>query len=104
MTEMYDSSNLAQMVEKQWKKWLLLTQQRTQLESQPAPTVTISRASEAAEGAHGRWRRLFLRFVRRGLAKFTLWRECRTRIHDAGEPTSPHTGRAHFSLFVQAGV
>jgi hypothetical protein len=43
MTEMYDSSNLAQMVEKQWKKWLLLTQQRTQLESQPAPTVTISR-------------------------------------------------------------
>ena len=44
MTEMYDSSNLAQMVERQWKKWLLLTQQRTQQESlQPLPTVTISR-------------------------------------------------------------
>jgi len=44
MTEMYESSHLAQMVEKQWKKWLLLTQQRAQQQSlQPLPTVTISR-------------------------------------------------------------
>ncbi|MBI3933549.1 MAG: cytidylate kinase-like family protein [Acidobacteria bacterium] len=44
MTEMYESSELAQMVERQWKKWLLLTQQRAHEESrQSAPTVTISR-------------------------------------------------------------
>ena len=44
MTEMYDSSNIAQMVEKQWKKWLLLTQQRQQGEvASPFPTVTVSR-------------------------------------------------------------
>ena len=44
MTEMYESSNIAQMVEREWKKWLLLTQQRPQ--EGPArsfPTVTVSR-------------------------------------------------------------
>jgi len=44
MTEMYDSSEVAQMVEKQWKKWLLLTEQRAREQArQSAPTVTISR-------------------------------------------------------------
>jgi len=58
MTEMYDSSNIAQMVEKQWKKWLLLTQQRQQGEvASPFPTVTVSR--ERGSGGGG---------MRRGLA------------------------------------
>ena len=44
MTEMYESSNIAQMVEKEWKKWLLLTQQRPpEGAARPFPTVTVSR-------------------------------------------------------------
>jgi len=44
MTEMYDSSEIAHMVERQWKKWLLLTEQRAREESrQFAPTITVSR-------------------------------------------------------------
>jgi cytidylate kinase len=44
MTEMYDSSEIAHMVERQWHKWLLLAEQRAREASRlPAPTVTISR-------------------------------------------------------------
>ena len=44
MGEMFPSSAMAQMMEKQWKKWLLLTQQRAGKEPLgPFPTVTISR-------------------------------------------------------------
>lgn len=44
MTEMYESSNIAQMVEKEWKKWLLLTQQRPhEGPGRSFPTVTVSR-------------------------------------------------------------
>lgn len=44
MSEMYESSAIAQMVEKQWKKWLLLAQQKPGQEI-PAllPTITFSR-------------------------------------------------------------
>ncbi|HWP86212.1 MAG TPA: cytidylate kinase family protein, partial [Terriglobia bacterium] len=55
MTELYESSNLAQMVEKQWKKWLLLAQQRRQEEElRPAPTVTISRERGSGGSSIGR--------------------------------------------------
>ena len=44
MEEMYESSTIAQMVERQWKKWLLLTQQKPRKSTPgPLPTVTISR-------------------------------------------------------------
>ncbi len=44
MGEMFTSSAIAQMVERQWKKWLLLTQQKVGKEVLgPMPTVTISR-------------------------------------------------------------
>jgi cytidylate kinase len=44
MNEMYETPGIAQMVEREWKKWLLLTQQRA-LESKAKilPTVTVSR-------------------------------------------------------------
>lgn len=44
MAEMFPSSAIAQMVEKQWKKWLLLTQQKPERPSLgPFPTITVSR-------------------------------------------------------------
>ena len=44
MGEMFSSSAMAQMMEKRWKKWLLLTQQKAGQEPLgPFPTVTISR-------------------------------------------------------------
>jgi cytidylate kinase len=44
MGEMYESSAIAQMVEKQWKKWLLLAQQKLGKEAPaPLPTITVSR-------------------------------------------------------------
>jgi len=44
MGEMYESSAIAQMVEKQWKKWLLLAQQKPSKPTPgPFPTVTVSR-------------------------------------------------------------
>ena len=44
MGEMFPNSAIAQMVEKQWKKWLLLTEQRTVRKPVGLfPTVTISR-------------------------------------------------------------
>ena len=44
MGEMYETPGIAQMVEKQWKKWLLLTQQKQGKKPLgPLPTVTISR-------------------------------------------------------------
>jgi cytidylate kinase len=54
MTEMYESSDLAQMVERQWKKWLLLTQQAHQKSLQPLPTVTISRERGSGGSTIGR--------------------------------------------------
>jgi cytidylate kinase len=44
MGEMYESSAIAQMVEKQWKKWFLLTQPKPGKEmAGRLPTVTVSR-------------------------------------------------------------
>jgi len=44
MGEMYESSAIAQMVEKQWKKWLLLAQQKPSKPTPgPFPAVTVSR-------------------------------------------------------------
>jgi cytidylate kinase len=51
MDEMYESSGTAQMVEQQWKKWLLLTQQKAGKEDMgPLPTVTISRERGSGGG------------------------------------------------------
>src|SRR3990172_372378 len=44
MGEMYESSAIAQMVERQWKKWFLLTQSKPGKEmAGRLPTVTVSR-------------------------------------------------------------
>ena len=51
MDEMYDSSGTAHMVEQQWKKWLLLTQQKSAKETLgPYPTVTVSRERGSGGG------------------------------------------------------
>lgn len=48
MSEMYETPGIAQMVEKQWKKWLLLTQRKAGQKGKLFPTITISR--EKASG------------------------------------------------------
>ena len=51
MDEMYESSSTAQLVEQQWKKWLLLTQQKPGKETLgPYPTVTVSRERGSGGG------------------------------------------------------
>ena len=51
MDEMYASSSTAQMVEQQWKKWLLLTQQKPgKATLGPHPTVTVSRERGSGGG------------------------------------------------------
>lgn len=52
MGEMFPSSAIAQLVEKQWKKWLLLTQQKPGNEPPwgPFPTVTVSRERGSGGG------------------------------------------------------
>jgi cytidylate kinase len=50
MTEMYDSPGIAQMVEREWKKWLLLTQQRSSEGLKFFPTVTVSRERGSGGG------------------------------------------------------
>ena len=51
MTEMYDSPGIAQMVEREWKKWLLLTQQRSSEGPKLFPTVTVSRERGSGGGS-----------------------------------------------------
>jgi len=52
MDEMYESAGTAQMVEQQWKKWLLLTERKSGKETLgPDPTVTVSRE----RGSGGGW-------------------------------------------------
>ena len=56
MTEMFESSEIAQLVERQWKKWLLLSQQRSE-GAHPSllfPTVTISRERGSGGGIIGK--------------------------------------------------
>ena len=53
--EMYESRAIAQLVETQWKKWLLLTQQRAAKEALgPFPTVAISRERGSGGGLVGK--------------------------------------------------
>ena len=53
--EMYESRAIAQLVEQQWKKWLLLTQQRAAKETfGPFPTVAISRERGSGGGIIGK--------------------------------------------------
>ncbi|MBI4460699.1 MAG: cytidylate kinase-like family protein [Acidobacteria bacterium] len=53
--EMYESRAIAQLVETQWKKWLLLTQQRSAKEPLgPFPTVAISRERGSGGGLVGK--------------------------------------------------
>ncbi|OFV97906.1 MAG: hypothetical protein A3F68_01900 [Acidobacteria bacterium RIFCSPLOWO2_12_FULL_54_10] len=52
--EMYESSQLAQLVESQWKKWLLLTKPKPPQKPQALfPTITISRERGSGGGLIG---------------------------------------------------
>ena len=53
--EMFESRAIAQLVEQQWKKWLLLTQQRAAKEALgPFPTVALSRERGSGGGIIGK--------------------------------------------------
>ena len=52
MTEMYESSTIARLVEEQWQKWLQLTRDRAPaaVAGKPFPTVAISRERGSGGG------------------------------------------------------
>ena len=55
MGELFESPAIAQLVEKQWKKWLLLTQERPGPPALgPFPTVTVSRERGSGGGVTAR--------------------------------------------------
>jgi len=54
MSEMYESSAIARLVDEQWKKWLMLTQQKAAAPLSPLfPVVTISRQRGSGGGVIG---------------------------------------------------
>jgi cytidylate kinase len=55
MNEMYETPGIAQMVEREWNKWLLLTQHRAgQKKAELFPTVTVSREKGSGGSSIGR--------------------------------------------------